>query len=229
MKLLVIDDDMELCSMLRDFLQDVGFVVDFEADGIRGLARTQSEAYDLLILDVMLPGADGFQVLQRIRWRSQLPVLMLTAKSAPSDRVLGFELGADDYLAKPFHPEELLARVRAILRRIRPPTAEAPEVIEVGELRIEPGTRNAYFRGRPLDLTAMECEILEQLARYPGRVVSRDQLCLRLYDRPASPFDRSVDTHVSRIRRKMGDGRGLIMSVRGSGYQLRCPPAADSV
>ena len=119
MRLLVVDDDVELCSMLRDFFRESGFSVDFEADGVRGIARTQTERYSLVILDVMLPGADGFEVLRRIRQRSRLPVMMLTAKTARFERMTGFDLGADDYLAKPFYPEELLARVRAILRRIR--------------------------------------------------------------------------------------------------------------
>jgi two-component system response regulator CpxR len=223
MRLLVVDDDMELCSMLRDFFRESGFSVDFEADGVRGIARTQTELYDLIILDVMLPGPDGFEVLRQIRQRSRLPVMMLTAKTARFERMMGFDLGADDYLAKPFYPEELLARVRAILRRSTVP-AGSPEALQAGGLTLLPGTRNAFYRGKQLDLTAMECEILEQLLRSSGRVVSRDQLSLHLYNRPASPFDRTIDTHVSRIRRKMGEGRDLILSVRGTGYQLRSQP-----
>lgn len=227
MRLLVIDDDADLCAMLRDLFEDSGFAVDSEADGLLGCAKAQNEPYDLLILDVALPGADGFEVLRRIRERSQLPVVMLTARAARGDRVRAFDLGADDYLVKPFFPEELLARVRAILRRVSPPAAKAPDALRVGDLSLFPGSRNAYFRGRPLGLTAMECEILEQLIRACGRVVSRDQLSLHLYHRPATPFDRSVDTHVSRIRRKMGEGRGMILSVRGTGYQLCCQPELD--
>ena len=223
MRLLVVDDDMDLCSMLRDFFRESGFSVDFEADGVRGIARTQTELYSLVILDVMLPGADGFEVLRQIRLWSRLPVMMLTAKTARFERMMGFDLGADDYLAKPFYPEELLARVRAILRRSALPAGSA-ESLQAGDLTLLPGTRNAFYRGKQLDLTAMECEILEQLLRSSGRVVSRDQLSLHLYSRPASPFDRTIDTHVSRIRRKMGEGRDLILSVRGTGYQLRCQP-----
>jgi two-component system response regulator CpxR len=223
MRLLVVDDDTELCSMLRDFFREAGFSVDFEADGVRGIARTQTERYSLVILDVMLPGADGFEVLRQIRRRSRLPVMMLTAKTSRFDRMTGFDLGADDYLAKPFYPEELLARVRAILRRSAVPAGSA-ESLQAGDLTLLPGTRNAFYRGKQLDLTAMECEILEQLLRSSGRVVSRDQLSLHLYNRPASPFDRTIDTHVSRIRRKMGEGRDLILSVRGTGYQLRSQP-----
>ena len=220
MRLLVVDDDMELCSMLRDFLQESGFLVDFETDGARGISRTQSVVYSLLILDVMLPGQNGFEVLRQVRRQSRVPVMMLTAKTGRSDRVLGFDLGADDYLAKPFYPEELLARVRAILRRSGPASAGSPEVLKAGDVMLLPGTRNAFYQGRQLDLTAMECEVLEQLLRSSGQVVSRDQLSLHLYNRPVSAFDRSIDTHISRIRRKMGVGRDLILSVRGTGYQL---------
>jgi two-component system, OmpR family, response regulator CpxR len=219
MRLLVVDDDMELCSSLRELFQESDFSVDFEADGVRGLARTQNESYNLLILDVMLPGADGFDVLRQIRQRSRLPVMMLTAKSERLDRVTGFDLGADDYLTKPFYPEELLARVRAILRRSTAPSSGSPTALQAGDLTLFPGTRNAFYQGKQLDLTAMECEILEQLLRSSGRVVSRDQLSLHLYSRLASPFDRTIDTHVSRIRRKIGV-RDLIRSVRGTGYQL---------
>ena len=206
--------------MLRDFFQESGFLVDFETDGERGISRTQSVVYSLLILDVMLPGQNGFDVLRQVRRQSRVPVMMLTAKTGRSDRVLGFDLGADDYLAKPFYPEELLARVRAILRRSGPASAGSPEVLKAGDVMLLPGTRNAFYRGRQLDLTAMECEVLEQLLRSSGQVVSRDQLSLHLYNRPVSAFDRSIDTHISRIRRKMGVGRDLILSVRGTGYQL---------
>ena len=206
--------------MLRDFLQESGFTVDFEADGARGISRTQSVVYSLLILDVMLPGQNGFEVLRQVRRQSRVPVMMLTAKTGRADRVLGFDLGADDYLAKPFYPEELLARVRAILRRSGPASTGSPEVLKAGDVMLLPGTRNAFYRGRQLDLTAMECEVLEQLLRSSGQVVSRDRLSLHLYNRPASAFDRSIDTHICRIRRKMGVGRDLILSVRGTGYQL---------
>src|ERR1035441_3834991 len=227
MRLLVVDDDMELCSMLRDYLQESGLSVDFEADGARGISRMQSEFYSLVILDVMLPGQNGFEVLRQVRQQSRVPVMMLTAKTGRFDRVMGFDLGADDYLAKPFYPEELLARVRAILRRSAPASAGSPKVLQAGDVMLLPGTRNALYRGRRLDLTAMECEVLEQLLRSSGQVVSRDQLSLHLYNRPASAFDRSIDTHISRIRRKMGVGRDLILSVRGTGYQL-CDPAGQA-
>lgn len=223
MKFLLVDDDLDLCSMLLEFFGESGFRADFETDGFKGLARVQSEKFDLIILDVMLPGPNGFEVLRQMRRCSRVPVLMLTARSGKVDRLAGFEAGADDYLAKPFYPEELLARVRAILRRSSHPPAVAPEPLRVGRLTLLPGTRTALYDALPLDLTAMECEILEQLFRSVGRVVSRDQLSFHLYNRPASPYDRSIDTHVSRIRRKLGDGRDMIVSVRGTGYQLCAP------
>lgn len=228
MRLLVVDDDPELCSMLREFFRQQGFEIEVEREGARGLSRAIAEHFDLLILDVMLPGLDGFEALRRLREQSQLPVLMLTARGERGERIHGLQLGADDYLPKPFDPEELLARVRAILRRVVISVANGPEALQVGELRLLPGARDAYFRGERLGLTAMECEVLEQLMRSYGRVVSRDQLSLHLYNRIATAFDRAVDTHVSRIRRKMGDGRDIILSVRGTGYQLCYPPKPET-
>jgi DNA-binding response OmpR family regulator len=209
--------------MLCELFRESGFCVDFESDGGRGGARAVSGVYDLVVLDVMLPTEGGFAVLRSIRERSQVPVLMLTEKCGPSDRVMSFGLGADDCLAKPFHPEELLARVRAILRRAARAAPWLAEPLIVGELSMFPESRDARFRGRLLDLTAMECEILLHLVRSCGRVVSRDELSFHLYKRPASPYDRSIDTHISRIRRKIGEeGRDLILCVRGTGYQFRC-------
>jgi two-component system, OmpR family, response regulator CpxR len=212
MKLLVVDDD----PALRELLEESGYLVDFESDADRGLLRVQTERYDLLILDI---GLSGVEVLRRVREQSRIPVLILSAKAERSDRVNGLRAGADDYLAKPFYPDELLARIQAILRR----TGTAPpilEALEVGELRLLPASRDVYFQSKRLNLTAMEVEILECLMGSVGKVVSRDRLSLRLYNRLSAPFERNIDTHVSRIRRKMGDGRGMILSVRGTGYQL---------
>jgi DNA-binding response OmpR family regulator len=216
MKLLVCDDDPELCAMLRELFDTSGYLVDFESDA----GRIQTESYDLLILDVML-APDGFDFLRRIRERSQIPVLILSAKADRSDRVLGLQAGADDYLAKPFYPDELLARVQAILRRV----TATPEEIRIGELRLLPASREVFFQGQRVDLTTMEIEILECLMGSFGKAVSRDRLSLRLYNRLSAPFERNIDTHVSRIRTKMGDGRGMIFSVRGTGYQLRVLPS----
>ena len=220
MKFLVVDDDAEVRGTLRELFEESGYAAEFEPDGDRGLRRTQTESYDLLILDVMLPGLDGFEMLRRVRDQSQIPVLILSAKADRLDRVTGLRAGADDYLAKPFHGDELLARIQAILRRtgtIQP----TPEAIQIGELRLLPASKDVYFHGKRLDLTVMEVEILECLMGSFGKVVSRDRLSLRLYNRLAAPFERNIDTHVSRIRRKMGDGRGMILSVRGTGYQIR--------
>jgi two-component system response regulator CpxR len=222
--ILIVDDDTELCSMLREFFRQHEFGAESETDGVRGLSRATAELFDLLILDVMLPGVDGFQALHTLRKKSRIPVLMLTAKGERGERIQGLELGADDYLPKPFDPQELLARVRAILRRAEPQSSSMLEVLEVGNLRLLPGARDVSYREENLGLTAMECDVLEQLMRSRGRVVSRDQLSLYLYSRPATAFDRSIDTHISRIRRKMKDGRNLILSIRGSGYQLCYPP-----
>jgi DNA-binding response OmpR family regulator len=216
MKLLVVDDDAELCETLRELLEGSGYLVEFEAD----LRPARTRAYDLLILDIILAGADGFDAIRRIRDQSQIPMLILSARADRADRVMGLRAGADDYLAKPFYPEELLARVQAILRRAGP----RPEALQIGELRLLPTSKDVYFQGKRLDLTAMEVEILECLMGSHGRVVSRDRLSLRLYNRLSEPFERNIDTHVSRIRRKMGDGRGMILSVRGTGYQIRSRP-----
>jgi len=221
---LLVDDDAELCAMVRGFFEDTGFSVECESDSAMAIARVQSGAYELLILDVMLPGLDGFELLRQIRKRFRIPVLMLTARAGRLDRITGFHCGADDYLTKPFYPEELLARVQAILRRSAPAASGSSDVLRLGGLTLFPGSRNALYDGRSLDLTAMECEILEQLLRSAGRAVSRDELSLHIYNHVASPFDRTIDTHVSRIRRKLGDGRHLIASVRGTGYQLCIRP-----
>jgi DNA-binding response OmpR family regulator len=225
MRLLVVDDDPALCGMLRDLLEEAGFSVECASDGAAALSRLRAALFNLVVLDVMMPGQDGFETLREMRRLSRVPVMLLTGRDGRSERALGFELGADDYLVKPFYPEELLGRVRAILRRSSPTVPQAPHALSAGEVALFPGTRNAYYRGQRLDLTAMECEILEQLLRAGGRVVSRDQLSLHLYRRPISAYDRSIDTHVSRIRRKLGEGRGLILSVRGTGYQLSHPGA----
>jgi DNA-binding response OmpR family regulator len=221
MRILVVDDD----PALRELLEESGYIVDFEPDADQGVRRAQTEPYDLLILDIML---SGFEVLRRLREQSRIPVLILSAKAERSDRVNGLRAGADDYLAKPFYPDELLARIQAILRRAgtAPPM---PEALEVGELRLLLASRDVYFQSKRLNMTAMEVEILECLMGSFGKVVSRDRLSLRLYNRLSAPFERNIDTHVSRIRRKMGDGRGMILSVRGTGYQMRFLPGAGNV
>jgi len=219
-KLLVVDDDAALCAMLIEFLHVSGFQVECEATGAAGLARVLREQFDLLILDISLPGRDGFDVLREIRQRSGMPVIILTARADRSDRVRAFDLGADDYLPKPFFPEELAARARAILRRSASQHSAMLSRLQVAGLCLLPGSRSASYQGRPLDLTAMECEVLEQLLRSAGRVVSRDELSLHLYGRQATPYDRTIDAHISHIRKKLGEARSLILSVRGAGYQI---------
>ena len=225
MKLLVVDNDAEHCGLLRGLLEESGYLVEFEPDGDRGAGRIETGSYDLLILDTAPP--DGLEALRRVRERSQIPILILSAKADRVDRVGGLRSGADDYLAKPCYPDELLARIQALLRRSAtvPPTREA---IEIGELRLLPASRDVYFQGKRLDLTVMEVEILECLMGSFGKVVSRDRLSLRLYNRLSAPFERNIDTHVSRIRRKMGGGRGMILSVRGTGYQIRNTPGGEN-
>jgi len=228
MKLLIVDADTDLCLGLREFFRKSGYDVDFEFDGEAGVARAESGGYELVIADALLPGINAVELLRRIRSNLQVPVLVLSTKADQDDRVAALEMGADDYLSKPFFPDELLARIRAILRRTTH-LPRVPQALRVGELCLLPGDRDVSFRGIPLGLTPMECEILERLMRFRGRVVSRDSLTLHLYNRLASPLDRSVDTHVSRIRRKLGSGRTMLLSIRGIGYQLRCPenPAAE--
>ncbi len=231
-KLLVVDDDPDFCGNLRRLFDRSGYLADFEPDGDRGIQRGMqrppAEPYDLLIVDVMLLGEDCFEALRRVREQSEIPIIVLSARADHSDRVSGLRAGADDYVAKPCLLEELEARVEAILRRVKADVPRAQESLEIGELRLLPASRDVYFQGRRLDLTAMEVEILECLMRSCGKAVSRDRLSQRLYNRLSEPFERNIDTHVSRIRRKMGDGRTMILSIRGTGYQLRIPPGTYS-
>jgi len=217
-KILVIDDDVELCGLLREFLQREGFQVDVAHDGKVGLEKVSKDAPDLIVLDVMLPGMDGFEILRRLRQQGRIPVLMLTARGEDVDRIVGLELGADDYLAKPFNPRELAARIRAILRRMEPRAADAR--VEVNGVTLDPGSREVVQDGRHIDLTTVEFDILEHLMRSAGRVLSRDALMEALYNRKATAFDRSMDMHISHLRRKLEGERTLIKTVRGVGYQF---------
>lgn len=215
--LLIIDDDTELCALLAEFLQREEFSVAAEHDGARGLERALTENFALIVLDLMLPSLDGFELLKRLREKSRVPVLMLTARGEDVDRIVGLELGADDYLAKPFNPRELLARIRAILRRAQSPGRGR---LEVNGVVIDPGTREVTCDGRLLEMTTLEFDILEVLMRSAGRVVSRDSLMESMYNRKATPFDRSIDMHVSHLRKKLELDRTLIKTVRGVGYQF---------
>lgn len=217
--LLLIDDDRDLTTLLRDFLAQQGFESEVANDGVAGLRLATGKRFDLILLDVMMPGMDGFAVLDELRRVNDTPVLMLTARGEPDDRIHGLRAGADDYLPKPFNPDELVARIQAILRRATGITArdKAP-AIELCGVRLEPATRHAFAGGVNVELTAVEFDILEVLMSAAGRVVSRDDIAVRLYQREASPFDRAIDVHLSHIRRKLGDAGGLIRTIRGTGY-----------
>jgi two-component system, OmpR family, response regulator CpxR len=217
-RILIVDDDEELAGLLSELLVREGFRVEMQHDGNKGLSAALGGGYDLMVLDVMLPGMDGFEILRRVRRESRLPVLMLTARGEDEDRIIGLELGADDYLPKPFNTRELVARVRAIMRRLE---ERRPGVkFEVNGISIDPGTRDVTRNGEPVEVTTFEFDILEALMRAAGRVVSRDDLMEELYGRKATPFDRSVDMHISHLRKKLEGDKPLIKTVRGVGYQF---------
>ena len=219
--ILLIEDDTELCSLMNDFLSRQGFEIEAIHEGRLGLARALEGNFDLVIVDVMLPLLNGFEVLRMIRKRSAVPVIMLTARTAQEDRVTGLNAGADDYLPKPFGPEELLARIRAVLRRIKREELVEAKTISAGGVKLNPQTREIWALGRKVDLTSFQFDILEVLVRSAGRVVSRDELATILYQRPSTPYERSLDVHISHLRRKLGDTKGsLIQTVRGVGYFL---------
>jgi len=225
--ILLIDDDEKLAALVRDYLQPNGYRVQVAHEGHDGLAQVRALRPDLVILDIMLPGMDGFEVCREIRSFSQVPILMLTARGEDTDRIVGLEMGADDYLPKPFNPRELLARIRAILRRIRPSSApDEPEPIEIGDLALDPGARAVTLCGEPLDLTTAEFDLLHVLMAGAGRVLSRDQLMQRLHGTSWTAYDRSIDVLVSRVRAKIErDPRRpqLLKTVRGVGYQFVRP------
>jgi DNA-binding response OmpR family regulator len=220
-QLLLIDDDTELCTMLGEYLAPEGFTVTAMHDGESGARTAISGAFDVVVLDVMMPRLNGIDALRRIRAVSSVPVLMLTARGDDVDRIVGLELGADDYLPKPFNPRELVARLRAILRR--GVTAPDDTLFTAGALVIRPAERTAEWRGQVLDLTSTEFNLLEVLARHAGHVVSKVDLTEKALGRKLTRFDRSIDMHMSKLRNKLGlldDGRSPIQTVRGVGYQL---------
>jgi DNA-binding response OmpR family regulator len=219
-EVLLIDDDVELCSMLMEYLGKNGFRVKTAHRGDTGLKAAQQRPWALILLDVMLPGIDGFEVLKRIRAESAVNVLLLTARGEDVDRIVGLEIGADDYLPKPFNPRELLARMRAILRRNAPPASAQMTVLRVGDLELDPAARKATKAETKLDLTDVEFSLLEALMRSPGKVVSREDLAQSVLGRPFDPFDRSLDMHVSRLRRKLSQSGDEVKTIRGVGYLL---------
>jgi two-component system response regulator CpxR len=219
--LLLVDDDVELCAMVGEFLAARGFQLTYAHDGPSGLGRALADAYELIILDVMLPLLDGFEVLRQIRLRSMVPVIMLTARADERDRIAGLENGADDYLLKPFAAGELLARIHAVSRRARHTITGAPMEVETGPVRLNRQTGDAWCDGKRLELTATEFTILDLLVRSAGRVVTRDAISAVLYQRQATAYERSVDVHMSHLRKKLEREAGpLIRTVRGVGYSL---------
>lgn len=224
MKILLVDDDVELADMLAEYLRREGFTTQAVHDGEAGVSEALSGGYDLVVLDVMMPGMSGIEALGRIRLTSRVPVLMLTARGDDLDRIIGLELGADDYVPKPCTPRELTARIRAILRRTQEGHAGAGAgTLTAGALVMLPQKRQAAWHGTPLDLTSTEYSLLEVLARHAGRVVSKHELSEAALGRPLARFDRSIDVHLSSIRHKLAafpGGGACIQTVRGRGYLL---------
>ena len=217
--ILMVDDDEGLCELVQEFLGREGYEVTAMHDGASGLGSALDGNFGLVVLDVMLPVLDGFSVLRQLRRQSNVPVIMLTARASEQDRVGGLGEGADDYLVKPFAAAELLARIRAVLRRTLQRPALAPSVVQVGDLRLDAPNRAVAFRGVPIELTPTEFTILDVLLRSAGRIVSRDELTGVLYQRQTTPYERSLDVHVSHLRRKLeGVGWTAIRTVRGQGY-----------
>jgi DNA-binding response OmpR family regulator len=229
-KVLLVDDDLELTAMLAQYLRHEQFDVDTEHDGESGVRTALRGDYALVVLDVMMPRLSGMEALRRIRASSRVPVLMLTARGDNVDRIVGLDMGADDYVPKPCTPGELVARIRAILRRTEPvepalvqTAVLPPEVLRVGQLQLWPARREAQWQGQPLTLTGTEFVLLAELARYAGQLVSKQDISLRALGRPLAAYDRRIDVHLSSIRQKLGlrsDGQPWIQSVRGLGYQL---------
>jgi two-component system response regulator RstA len=220
---LLVEDDARLADLTRQYLERHGVVVSVAADGARGLELALRERFDVVLLDLMLPGRDGIEICQRLREHSDVPILMVTARGEEADRVLGLEIGADDYLAKPFSPRELLARIHALVRRARGRAGPRVRPLTAGDLVLDPGARTATLAGRALELTGYEFALLYALCERAGRVLGREQLMELARGSADEAFDRSIDVHVSRLRQKLGDDARhprRIKTVRGVGYQL---------
>jgi DNA-binding response OmpR family regulator len=234
-RLLLIDDDIKLCRLIRDYLEPMGYTVTVAHNGPDGLELAIDNEFDAVILDVMLPRLDGFEVLKLLRAKSNVPVLMLTGLGDEADRIVGLEIGADDYLPKTFSTRELLARLRAVIRRSRITASlrkeEREPAVVVGSLTVDPEARAASLGTRPLDLTTVEFDLLLSLARANGRVKTRERLLLEVAERDFEAFDRSIDVHISSIRRKMGDdpkSPQFIQTIRGVGYMMLKPGTAGA-
>jgi len=224
---LLIDDDTELSKLLEEYLQSEQFELHAAHDGPGGLEKALGNHFAAVILDVMLPGMSGLDVLKQLRQKSSVPVLMLTARGSELDRILGLELGADDYLAKPFNPRELVARLRAILRRTASSGgAAASQPIHLAGVEMHPESRSVTCSGKPVNLTGAEFDLLFAFLRNPGKIITREELTQAALGRPMSPMDRSIDVHVSNLRRKLGPYQGdqeRIKAIRGSGYVYLLP------
>ncbi|MGA8277207.1 MAG: response regulator transcription factor [Rhodanobacteraceae bacterium] len=223
-RILLVDDDQELTSLLRDFLVREGFEIALAHDAEAALAALREQAFDALVLDVMMPGRSGLDLLRELRRESAVPVLMLTALGEDIDRILGLELGADDYLPKPCNPRELAARLRAVLRRARGEGSETLTDLHNGSIWLRAASRSVTIDDEPITLTATEFDLLALLLRETGRVVSKEQISQTVLGRPLGPFDRSIDVHISNLRRKLGnavDGNSPITTIHRSGYLLR--------
>jgi two-component system response regulator CpxR len=229
-RILLIDDDVQLCKLLAERLTGEGFTIETRHEGSSGLECALSVNYALVLLDLMLPGMSGLDVLQRLRKVSPVPVLILTARGEDADRIRGLEMGADDYVPKPFNPRELIARIRAILRRTGRVEISA-EPLVVGDLRIDPAIREAWLEDIPLHLTMVEFALLEVFMRKPSCILPREQLTQTVLGRKLGPFDRVIDVHVSNLRKKLGGAEGgqRIRAVRGSGYLFVVRPDAKDV
>ena len=219
MSILLVDDDIELCGLLSEYLLKHGFTAETANDGASGLATVLRGGHDLVILDVMLPRIDGFEVLRQLRLRTDIPVILLTARGQEPDRLRGFETGADDYLVKPFVPAELLARIRAVLKRVQAGRRAPNPVLRVGPIALNRLQRRVWVDDTETEFTTMEFDLLDVLMGGAGRIISRDEIAAALHQREASPFERSLDVHISNLRRKLAPhGESLVRTVRGVGY-----------
>ena len=219
--ILIVDDDQELCDLVGELLRGEGFDVDAHHSGAGAVDLAASGRYELVILDVMLPEQNGFEILRALRRRSAVPVILLTARGEDVDRIVGLEIGADDYLPKPFNSRELTARIHAVLRRMQPREQDLLPRLTVGDVTLDPATRTVSRNGAAIDLTTVEFDLLHTLLLTSGRVVTREDISQRVLGRPFDPFDRSIDVHIGKVRRKLGgqaDGDELIKTVRGIGY-----------
>lgn len=220
--ILLIDDDKEFCQLLGEFFKTENIQVTFAHDGKTGINTILAGQNDVVVLDIMMPPPNGIEVLKKVREQSNVPIIMLTARGDDVDRIVGLELGADDYLAKPCNPRELLARIHAVLRRTRLPKYEQLEVITIGDLVLDTGTRKVTVDGELLELTSTQFSVLEQLMRHAGNVISKEELTEIVLNRKLDAFDRSIDMHVSNIRKLLKEvsGKQPIKTIRNVGYQF---------